>query len=167
MKRLFLFSFLAITCCCLATTTAVLGKVTSYGLFRFTTKPGITDAPELPGGAQGVVASMPVLISATNRVPAKIGVRFGLTFEITNVPVPDGEVELTKSVRHPPITAPDGTTSSHYMTIQKFAVRGGRVIGWTGYGFDVDNELVTGDWNIEMQFGGKTICSQKFTVVKE
>jgi Domain of unknown function (DUF3859) len=167
MKTLYVLLAFIVPCCCLAESPVVEGKVTSFGLFKFPSKPQIVSTPETPGGATGRLTDAPILITATNRVPAKIGVRFGITFEITRLPVPDGVVGLTKIVRHPLITAPDGATSSRYKTIQRFDVRGGKVVGWTGYGFDLNYELVGGDWECELQFGGKSLCSQKFIVMKE
>lgn len=88
-------------------------------------------------------------------------------FEISNVPLPDGEVEVTKIARHPAITKPDGTTSKGFTFVEKQWVKDGRVVGWTGYGFDHPYELAAGDWEFEMQFKGKPVCKQKFTVFKE
>jgi len=164
---MYLFIFLMVAFCSIAATPTVQGRITSYGLFRFPSKPVFENAPGAPEGISGKLARAPILISETNRVPAKTGVRFGLTFEITNMPVPDGVVKLTKIVRHPLMTKPDGTTSNQYTSIEKFAAQGGKVVGWTGYGLDLDYEIVTGDWEFEMQSEGKCICKQKFVVVKE
>jgi hypothetical protein len=70
-------------------------------------------------------------------------------------------------IPHPPIAAPDGTTSSRYETTERFPVREGKVMAWTGYGFDLAYELVVGDWECKLQFRGKSLCSQKFIVFKE
>jgi hypothetical protein len=83
------------------------------------------------------------------------------------VSLPDGGVEVTKIARHPAITKPDGTTTYGFTFNEKQSVKDGRVIGWTGYGFDHDYELASGDWAFEMKFGGKSVCKHKFTVLKE
>ena len=90
-----------------------------------------------------------------------------MIYEISNVPAPDGVVEVTKIAKHPRISKPDGTTAVGFTSVEKQFVHAGMVVGFTGYGFDHDYELVAGNWEFEMQYEGKTICTQKFTVVKE
>lgn len=136
-------------------------------MFIVSGKEEIIQSPETPSGITRVPAGAPIFISVTNRIPAKIGVRFGFVYEIANVAAPDGAVEITKIAKHPAITKPDGTTSKGFTFVEKQFVTGGKVVGWTGYGFDHDYELATGDWEFEMQFGGQTVCKQKFTVFKE
>ena len=143
------------------------GKVTNYGLLRFSDREEIIRTPETPSGITRVTAGTPIFVVTTNQIPAKIGVRFGFKYEIANVPAPDGVVEITKIVKHPVITKPDGTTAKGFTFVEKQPVTGGRVVAWTGYGLDHDYELVTGDWEFEMQFAGQTVCKQKFTVYKE
>lgn len=143
------------------------GKVTSCGLFRFSGKEEIIQSPQTPSGITRVPAGTPILIASTNRIPAKIGVRFGFQYELINVPVPDGVVEITKIARHPAITKPDGTISKGFTFVEKQFLTGGRAVGWTGYGLDHDYELATGDWEFEMLFAGQTVCKQEFTVFKE
>jgi hypothetical protein len=143
------------------------GKVTSYGLYRVSGKEEVIHSPETPSGITRIPAGTPILIVSTNRVPAKIGVIFGFQYEITNVPASNGVVEITKIVGHPVITKPDGTTSNGFTFIEKQFVNDGKVVGWTGYELDHDYELATGDWEFEMQFGGRAVCKQKFTVFKE
>lgn len=167
MKSLYSFIFLMFAFCTLASTPGTQGKITDFGIFRFSSKEEVIKSPETPSGVTRIPAGAPILVCSTNVIPAKIGVRFGMTYEISNMPVQDGIVEITKIARHPRITKPDGTTADGFMFVEKQYVQGGRVVGWTGYGFDHDYELVTGEWVFEMQFDGKTICTQKFTVVKE
>jgi hypothetical protein len=167
VKRLLLIPILMVACCSLASAPTVQGKVTSYGLLKLSGKEEIVKSPETTSGFTRIPANTPFIVTSTNRVPANIGVRFGFWYEIDNVPGPDGEVELTKIVRHPVITKPDGTTSTGFTFIEKQDVKGGRVVAITGYGLDHDYELVAGDWEFEMQYGGVTVCKQKFTVFKE
>jgi Domain of unknown function (DUF3859) len=156
-----------VACVCIASSPTMQGKVTSCGLFRFSGKEEIIQSPETPSGITKVPAGTPILIASTNRIPAQIGVRFGFQYELVNVPAPDGIVEITKIARHPAITKPDGSTSRGFTFVEKQFITGGKVVGWTGYGLDHDYELATGDWEFEMQFAGKTVCTQKFTVFKE
>jgi hypothetical protein len=109
-----------------------------------------------------------VLVSQTNRIPARLGIRFGFWYEITNLPVKDGDlVEIVKVVKHPPITKPDGTMSKGFEFTETPVVRDGRTKGWTGYGFDQRYELAPGIWEFEMKYNGATVCKCSFEVVKD
>ena len=152
--------------CSVVNAAEVHGKVMSYGLFKVSGKEEIVKSPDTPSGVTRIPAGTPMLLISTNRVPAKIGVRFGMWYEITNVPASDGEIEVTKVARHPTIKKPDGTISKGFTFVEKQWVKDGRVVGWTGYGFDHDYELSTGEWEFEMQFKGKAVCMQKFVVFK-
>jgi hypothetical protein len=167
MRNLLLCGLLLFACCLCATAADIKGKVASYGLFKISGKEEVVKSPKTPSGVTRISAGTPILTKSTNRVPAKIGVCFGMWYEITNVPVPDGEVEVTKITRHPTMTKPDGKTSKGFTTTEKQRVKDGRLTGWTGYSLDHDFELVTGEWEIEMQVNGTSVCSQKFTVFNE
>jgi len=143
------------------------GQGSQLGLFRFSGKEEIVKSPETTSGVTRVAPGTPILVASTNRVPAKIGVRFGMSYEIVNVAASDGEIKVTKIARHPKITKPDGTVSEGFTFSEPQWIKGGRVVGWTGYGFDHDYELATGDWEFEMQLEGKTLLKQRFSVFKE
>jgi hypothetical protein len=167
MKRSLILSLLIFaTCCCIAATIGIQSKVLNYGIFRFSPKEEVISSPETPSGITRIPAGAPILVSATNQIPARIGIRFGMTYEINKLPVPDGEAEITKIAKHPPITKPDGTTSTGFTFVEKQLVKNGPIVGWTGYGFDHDYELVTGRWEFEMKFDNKTLCKQEFIVFK-
>jgi hypothetical protein len=109
-----------------------------------------------------------VLTNDADIIPAKVGVMFGMRFEISNVKLKDGELlELTKIVSHPQITKPDGEVS--FVSVQKvyFPVKQNTVVMQVGYVFEHDYELVPGNWAFEMQLGGKKMVKQEFTVIKE
>ena len=168
MKRLFSFLCLMVACCSIASALTIhreKSRDTDYS--KFLGKEEIVKSPETPSGITRIPAGAPFIATSTNRVPAKIGVIFGFWYEIDNVPALDGEVGLTTIVRHPSITKPDGTVSNGFTTIEKQDIKSGRVVGMTGYELDHDYELVAGDWQFEMQYGGVTVCKQKFTVFKE
>jgi hypothetical protein len=167
MKRLYTLVFLAITCVAIASTQGIQGKITNFGIFRSASKEEVIKSPQTPSGVTRVDVGGPILVCATNIIPAKIGILFGMSYEISNVPGPDRVIDVTKIARHPRITKPDGTTTDGFTSIEKQPVLGGKVEGFTGYGFDHDYELVAGDWEFEIQYGGQTIGTQKFTVLKE
>ena len=147
----------------------IQGKVTGYGIFGVSkeTRKIIIKSQETPSGRSWAQFGLPILMTPTNRVPAKMGVRFGIIYEINNVPNPDGLIILTKITRYPPIIKPNGTISGGYTSFEEHRVKSGKVVGSTGFEFDHDYELATGDWEFEIQFRGQTICKQMFTVYKE
>jgi Domain of unknown function (DUF3859) len=155
------------TCCSFVRAADMKGKIVSYGIFTVSSKEEFVTSPETPSGVTRIPLGTPILTTATNRIPARMGVRFGMWYEITNVPVADGDVEVTKIAKHPTITTPDGTTSKGFTFVEQQSVKDGRVIGWTGYGFDHAYELAPGRWEFEMTIKGKTVCKQEFTVFKE
>lgn len=167
MKKLVLLTLLMCLSCSFARAADIQGKILNCGLFRFSGKEEVVKSPETTSGVTRVAPGTPILVASTNRVPAKIGVRFGMTYEIINVAAPDGQIKVTKIARHPKITKPDGTTSEGFTFAEPQWIKGGRVVGWTGYGFDHDYELAAGDWEFEMQLEGRTLLKQKFTVFKQ
>ena len=167
MKRSLVFLSILFGFCFVSFGDEVQGKVTSYGIFKVTEQREIEPAPQTPTGANQRLLAGPVLVTSTNRIPAKIGVQFGLWYEINNLPVHNGEVEVTAIVSLPTITKPDGTTSKEFKVVQKQVSKDGVLVSWSGYGFEDDFELVTGDWDIKIQFNGKTVCAQEFSVFKE
>jgi len=166
-RKLVISLVLFATGCSFARAADMKGRVVSYGIFTVSGKEEIVKSPETPSGITRIPAGTPILTTSTNRIPAKLGVRFGMWYEITNVPVADGEVEVTKIARHPSITKPDGTTSKGFTFVEKQWAKDGRVLGWTGYGFDHGHELAPGRWEFEMAVKGKTVCKQEFTVFRE
>ena len=72
-------------------------------------------------------------------------------------------VELRRVLKHPEMHLPDGTVSKGSDFMQKRRVSVNQVIGYTGYGFDEDYELVEGDWVFEIWYQDKKLIEQTFT----
>jgi hypothetical protein len=97
-----------------------------------------------------------------------MGLNFGIQYEISNLPLKDGqEVSLTIITKHPPITGPAGKTSLSEQDIGTRPVKDGRASGIAGYSFDHDYELVPGKWEFVVVHDGQTLCSGEFTVYQE
>jgi hypothetical protein len=153
----------------LAQPTNATGKVNDYGMYRTTQliPQNLVKTPESIVGLDKTPGRGVHLISITNRIPAKLGVHFGMRFTLLNLPVPDGVVGITKIARHPLMVKSDGTVSTCYTNVQKQIVRAGWTAGWTGYSFDHDYELLPGPWEFELQYEGKLLCKSEFIVFKE
>ena len=148
--------------------TEVEGRILNYGIFQKDMPSRITKTPETTSGVTKVASGQQEIISITNRVPAKIGVCFGMTYELSNLTATNGTlIDVVKIVTHPPITKPDGTVVRGFTFVEKAIVENGRATNWTGYGFDHEYELAPGLWQFEMKYDGKTMVKQDFTVYKE
>jgi hypothetical protein len=169
MKNCLVFLIsLFVTLVLLAADADIQGRVTSFGIFSLSGQETILKGRKAPTGVSIIPANAPVLVMATNMIPARLGIRFGMYYEIKNLRLKDGSpIEVVKSLRHPAMTTPDGVTSKGYQSGEKQRVIDGRVVGWTGYGFDKDFELLPGIWEFEMRFEGKLVCKQQFTVFRE
>ncbi len=159
---------LLLTAFCSAGSAAEMsGKVLNYGIFEFRGTVHPVKTPGTPSGFSRPLGDVPTLLTATNRIPARIGIRFGMFYEINNLPLTNGELTVTIVYRHPPMTSPDGTVSSQFNVSGMVRVNDSSVFNWTGFTFDHLYELLPGRWQIEVKFGAKTICEQEFFVFKE
>ena len=166
MKRLFilLISF----CFSVVNAGEVTGKIISYGIFAVPIKYATQEVSQALSGTMRIYSGLPNLMVATNHLTAKIGVHFGIIYEISNLPVKDGEkVELVRVYKYPTIKKLDGTTSQGYEWKPKEFVKDGRVVDYFGYGLDHDYELVPGVWEFKIKYKGKTLCTQSFVLTEK
>ena len=163
--RLLITAFLLLFCITVSTAAEVKGRVLNYGVFKRSEKEEVVKTPETTSGITRIPSGIPILTTATNRIPAKTGICFGMWYEVTNLKAKDGDsVDIVKVVRHPMMTKPDGTTSKGFTFVEKQIAKDGRVLSWTGYGFDHPYELAPGVWEIAMKHDGKTLFTQEFIV---
>ena len=111
----------------------------------------------------------PTFTAVTDRIPAQLGVRFGIVFELTNLPrTQNAAVGIRLVTRHPPFREPDGTTSTGTERELRLPVKGqDRIVSWTGAGFDHKEELVPGTWTFEVRSFTKLLCKKDFIVVRK
>ena len=169
MKHRLLFSVaLVLNSVLLCSGAEVRGTVLNYGIFKKDMPEQVVRTPGTSSGVTRVGIGPREIITQTNRIPAKIGSCFGLTFEVSNLATTNGAlIDIVKVVTHPPMTRPDGTVSKGFTFVEKAVVENGRATNWSGYGFDHPYELVPGLWLFEMRFEGKALVKQQFTVVRE
>jgi hypothetical protein len=110
----------------------------------------------------------PTFTAVTDRIPAKLGVRFGIVFELTNLPViQNGKVNIVLVTRHPPFRNRDGATATTDEEPVRIAVGGrDRIVSWTGFGFDRPETVVPGIWTFEIRSKDRLLCKKDFTVVR-
>jgi len=142
----------------------VQGRILGYGIIK---RPDSYRTIETPGTASGHanLVDKPVVTVTTQKIPAKLGVRFGCFYEISNLPIADGEkVKLVRVTRCPALNKPDGSIFTGAELPLSYTVVRGRVEQYTGFGFDHDYELVPGTWTFEIRFGDKILCRQDFII---
>jgi len=167
MKKILAIALFAFIFTVFASTEGINGKVITFGQYQAIGQENIIETPNTPSGKSRVPSTGFVFLNATNVIPAKLGVRFGMEYEISNIPEPDGPITVTVIKSHPRMTKPDGSFSQSFKSVEPAFLKSGKIHSKTGYGFEHNYELVTGDWTFELQYDGKSICIQKFTVVSD
>lgn len=136
--------------------TRTSARVDWFGIYTVSTAPDSSD----PNAKR--TTSMPVKSESTDRIPGKEGVRFGFSYILsgkkgTKVPV--------KHVYHFPgsgMPAPGGSRSM--MEQARVDVVGDPVlIGWSFVGATPEN-IVVGEWSLEVWQGDIKLAEKKFTV---
>jgi hypothetical protein len=144
------------------------GQVFQFGIYKATKKGRIADSAETDTGK---VERKPVLehVSMTDRIPLVKGTYFGYQFRLFNLP-PEAMIkpvmELRKVLIHPEMTLPDGTKSTGWDRTFKGRVETQQVVGFDGYGFHEDYELVEGDWIFQIWYQDQKLIERKFVTVQ-
>lgn len=113
-------------------------------------------APDTIAGVTHLIDTDPPFVSTKNRVPAVLGIGFGVK---SSVRLPDGLAGVTMTITHPPI-GPEGITQQSFQT----SISGGGQ-SLTFYQFDYDYEMQTGDWLMEASLDGIPLYAVAFEVV--
>jgi hypothetical protein len=163
-----MFIFLITIHNALANQGGIEGKVSGYGILKVPTDQHTESEPQSPAGVAHIYHTLPSITTATNRIQAKIGTVFGMIYEISNPEAKDGDLaDLEVVMSFPPMAKPDGSTSRGFSHFVKSPYTNHKTWCWVDYSFDNDFELVPGLWRFEVRSGGKTLCSQEFTVYRE
>ena len=117
----------------------------------------------------GKVINKPVLELAeqTDRIPLVKGTYFAYRYRLLNLPkyvVMKPVVELRKVLVHPEMTLPDGSTATGSDRVIKGRTSAGQVIGFDGYAFNEDYELVEGEWTFQIWYQDQMLVEQTFTM---
>ena len=113
-------------------------------------------APDTIAGVTHVIDEIPVFISDSQRIPAALGVAFGVKSQARTT---DGLSNVTITVSHPPIGA-SGITQQSFGTFIR-----GEGISISFYQFDTIDELQIGTWAITATRAGKPLYVVNFEVV--
>ncbi len=146
-----------------ASDPAPAGTVQAYGILNVVTDEKVERAPGTTSGERRT-AERAFVGEQTEKIPARLGVRFGFEYRLTGLPK-DEVVVLRKVLVHPLIKTPDGKEKRGYaVNLKRQTTEEGTRWGFTGYGFDHEFELVPGDWKIELWFKDVKLTEQVFKV---
>jgi hypothetical protein len=98
----------------------------------------------------------------TDRVPARLGVTFGYAFQVSGPPA--GSSITVKQVARYPQTRRNAETGRDQATDEADT---DCVVGkpcLSSYSLEVQDELITGEWSMEIYFQGRKIGEQKFNL---
>ena len=136
---------------------------TGFGIMKALTQEVVDDTPETTSGRTRTAVEVKV-VEQTSRIPARLGIRFGFTYSVTNLPA-GAQVVWKKTVKHPPIRKPDGSTSRGFTFLERHVTSpAGTIQTFTGYGFDHAYELASGEWTVELWYGKQRLLGHTFEV---
>ncbi len=144
-----------------------VATITNYGIMTNPTKQtGLLEA-SMPGETVKVLdISDMSFLSTSARIPAKLGLRFGVAYRIDNLPNTQS-VNLRTRVLHPPMTGRDGSIRTELQYSRDFEVSNGSAFGGDFYEFEEDFELLPGDWTIILYYEDIKLLEKDFQVYKE
>jgi hypothetical protein len=142
------------------------GRVFEYGVYDAIRKGRVRD--EMTTNT-GKVMNRPVLELAeqTDRIPLVKDTYFAYRYRLLDFPKTEAKkpaIELRKVLVHPEMTLPDGSRSTGSDRVFKGRAFAGQVIGFDGYAFNEDYELVEGDWTFQIWFQDHLMVEQTFTM---
>lgn len=134
---------------------------------------GIYEA--LTTGRQSLVGVEPIVTAVVgavkftgpaDRVPARLGVRFGVRYRVTGVP--EGSVApLTAVWRVPEPGLKDAKTGEIQREIVSELQRPMGSTSVRGFRLDSEAELLPGDWTLELRFADRVLLTRTFTLYRE
>jgi hypothetical protein len=148
-------------------TAGIRAHVFQFGIYKATRKGEITTSSKTNTGK---IVRKPKLehVSMTDRIPLVKDTYFGYQFRLFNLP-PEAMIKpvmkLRKVLIHPEMTLPDGSKSTGWDRSFKGKVETQQVIGFDGYAFNEDYELVEGDWIFQIWYNDQKLVERKFYTV--
>lgn len=143
-------------------------QVFQFGIYEATKKGRITDSSETNTGK---VVRKPVLehVSMTDRIPLVKDTHFGFQYRLWDLPAEvtiKRVMQLRSVLIHPEMTLADGSISTGWDRSVKGIVKTRQVLGFDGYAFHEDYELVEGDWIFQVWYQDKKLLERKFVTVQ-
>lgn len=117
---------------------------------------GTLDAPGTVAGTTHLIAEEPPFIAVTRRVPAVLGIGFGIKSRTLDI---NGLNGVTMTVTHPPMGDGAATIQTFETTIR------GTDPSLTFYQFDFGYELLPGIWQMQASIGDQILYRTTFEVL--
>jgi hypothetical protein len=145
--------------------TVPRGSIIEYGIYKAVRKGQLQDDLAT---TTGKVINRPVLelVEQTNRIPIKKDAYFAYQYRILQLPAMvliKPWIELRRVLIHPEMIRPDGSRTKGSERLIRGKVDAGQVMGWDGYAFNEDYEMVEGDWIFQLWYQDNLLVEQKFT----
>jgi hypothetical protein len=142
-------------------------QVFQFGIYTAEKKGRIRESSQTNTGK---VIRKPVLehASMTDRIPLEKDTYFGFQYRLWNLPTEvtvKRVMELRSVLIHSEMTLPDGSTSTGWDRSKKGIVKSQQVLGFDGYAFNEDYELVEGDWVFQIWYRDQKLVERKFVTV--
>jgi hypothetical protein len=107
-----------------------------------------------------------VLIEQTDKIPCDLDERFGVLFDLKNLPAADGQVTLKIVWQYPSLKSPSGEVSSSTQFPWPIAVKDGSANDvYFDWGLESPFELAAGQWTVKVYYGKLKLLQHQFTVI--
>ncbi|WP_461534565.1 DUF3859 domain-containing protein [Spongorhabdus nitratireducens] len=135
-------------------------KISQYGISPAAETVSIYTQAEEPNN-QVLITRSNEFTQKTDIVPAKIGIQFGFCFEIKSN---SSSISITREIKHPKLTMPNGTEFSSSKYTKKISVKDGTAESCMAYLFEESWETVAGRWNFAIYHNEKLLAQKTFIV---
>jgi hypothetical protein len=115
--------------------------------------------------ASGAMVDSARLIQATTTIPARIGLTFGIRGKLVGQPS-GAKVALKKVTRFPPPGIRNSATGKMQSSEDESIIGTIGAEFFTDGRFDDPDEMIPGNWVIEIWYENQRLAQQQFTVVK-
>jgi len=132
------------------------GTILSYGIYGTGSGAFLQRTAHAPGGPAGIE-----LVEQTSILAAQPGTRFGFCVSVTGA-LDDGDLDLEKTVLHPPVFGADGTVSTGYKQEIELTAAGGEAIACLGHTLESEAEAVPGRWTVRLMAADQVIAEKSF-----
>ncbi len=138
-------------------------RIFEYGIYSGRTE---SSRPQ-DGTATGTINTVVdlKLVTQTERIPARVGTRFGFGYEVAGRPR-DATARMTFITRFPPQGVVNAKGTMYFQNEFEASVPVGVETTRT-YTFDEPWELVTGEWTLEIHYRGRKLAEKRFLVVEQ
>lgn len=166
-KTAWLF-LLTVACSVAADAEGLKGRIVGGGTYTVSDNVRVLPNTGWDQGLNRFYMDPPTFTAVTDRIPAKLGIRFGIVFELTNLPtIRNATVGIVLVTKHPLVRLADGTPSTGSERELRIPVAGrDRIVSWTGHWFERREDLVPGIWTFEVRSYNRLLCKKDFTVVR-